>query len=84
MPAKNEYQSLVSPIVRSGGLPRPDHNRHMNAPKITEDEAANAIEAFLHPNNAKTAPAKETPIAATAKYMNKSHPIISEDLLQTT
>ena len=80
MPAKNEYQSLVSPIVRSGGLSRTIHSRQMNDPNIVEDNAANTTGAVLWLQNAKTDPAREAAMAATAKYMNISQPIISSAL----
>jgi hypothetical protein len=48
----------------------------MNAPNMTEDKAANATDALLRPQNARTDPTKEAIMVATAKYMNKLQPII--------
>jgi hypothetical protein len=80
IPAKKEYQSLVSPIVFIGGRPNVIHNPTMKARRIRDEDAAQHIAPFLLPQKARIDAEAEARIAATAKYMNPSQPIIVQVL----
>jgi hypothetical protein len=76
MPAKNEYQSRVSPIVLKGGRSRIIHSIPMNPAKASDAVTDNPMASLRLSHSASTDAASDAPIDAIAKYMNKSHPII--------
>jgi hypothetical protein len=78
--AKNEYQSLVSPVVRNTGRSSSIHSPQMNTARTPAADTAKATAALRLPaNDSKDAPAEQR-MAVIAKYMKLSQPIISSDL----
>ena len=77
IPAKNEYHSLVSPIVLRGGLFNEIHIPTIKAARVRIENTAEQIAAFLRPNKENKDAEKEADIAGTAKYMKISQLISS-------
>ena len=70
--AKNEYQSLVSPVVRRGGLSNSIQKPHINEAKTPTDRISKSIAHLRLPAKADTDATTEQAIAAQAKYMKLS------------
>ena len=86
--AKNEYQSLVSPIVRIGGLRKPIHSPTINAAITVRAISVNQIAIVLRrryfneeadqcsfAHSETTAPAADRRTAGTPNHMNAFHVI---------
>jgi hypothetical protein len=78
--AKNEYHSLVSPIVRSGGLSSDTHKVQIKHARTNAEAEARATAPFLRLAKARNEAAAEQHTDTAAKYMNISQPIIFEVL----
>ena len=70
---KNDYQSLVSPVVLSGGRPRVIQKPAMKAEYTRIPAAMRAIAIFLRENIAAAEPPAHRITAAEAKNMKTLH-----------
>ena len=88
--AKNEYHSLVSPIVFKGGRPRLTHRRTMNAAMIRMESELNEIahplrcryltedtDQWSFAQNAENAPPADNIAADIPNHMKRSHVMAS-------
>lgn len=78
---KNEYQSLVSPIVRNGGRSNENHNKAIKVPNKIRPKAVNVHALFLAPLKALHDPIIQNRTDGMAKYINQSQLIIFYNLL---
>jgi hypothetical protein len=78
--AKNEYQSLVSPVVRIGGLPSVHHRPMMKASSARMEMPASNAAPFLRDLKDMTDAARAETIAPAPNHMNSFHPIMTLDL----
>jgi hypothetical protein len=78
--AKNEYQSLVSPVVRIGGLPRVHQRPMMKASNARIEIPASSTAPFLRERKDMTDAARAEAIAPAPNHMNSFHPIMTLDL----
>jgi hypothetical protein len=77
-PAKNEYQSLVSPIVLNGGRRREIHMPKMNAASTRIDATEKATAPLRRAQSARTDAITEHTMDGRAKNNNISQVIIFE------
>lgn len=78
---KNEYQSLVSPIVRNGGRSSENHNKIIKVPNKIRPKAVNVHALFLASLKAFHDQIIQNRTDSMAKYINQSQLIIFYNLL---
>lgn len=78
--AKNEYHSLVSPVVLSGGLSRANQSPAIKVSNINAEMHVDATAGFLNEQKDSTEPRSEKNTAERPNHMNIFQPIMTSDL----